>query len=294
VAHIVGGTVGSLVGLILVTAILFLLCRRRRNPPSGDRAGSGINEKLEKEPSTSESHVAIRGSNDPSRKLGGTLPTIHKGSGLSGSLSSSAPVQAANGSDVRPSSDKIPQLSTSSSGLQREQNVASLFPETPLCAFPDQRVSEAPIPFAINSPSDDGGEGLVLSSAIESLPTGGEATFPSRSFPASQRDLIATSLPETPFSASTDAQLSEAPMRAIELPSLADPDSDVELPLTYAMESHPTASEAIFHPDTLIPTTTVEKLNDWTETSKVVFSIDIGTSHSVRFLLLKVIASFLP
>jgi hypothetical protein len=107
--------------------------------------------------------------------------------------------------------------------------------------------------------------------------------------------MIATSLPETPFSASTEAQLSKAPMRAIELPSLADLDNDVELPLTHAMESHPTASEAIFHPDTaLIPTTTVEKLNDWTQASKVVFSIDIGTSHSVRFLLLKAIASFLP
>jgi len=58
-------------------------------------------------------------------------------------------------------------------------------------------------------------------------------------------------------------------------------DGDVELPVTYAMENHTTASEATFHPDiALIPTTTVEKLNDWTEPSKVVFSIDIGTSHS--------------
>lgn len=279
VAHIVGGTVGGVVCLILITAIIFLLCRRRRrSPPSSDRADSDTNEKLEMEPTTSnsESQLAFRGSNGPGEKLHGSLPgtTVPKGSGFSGVLSSSTPVQATTASNAQPI------LSTSSSDLQWVQNVESLSPKTPFCASPDQHISETPTPFTINIPPPDGwDEELPLSFAIENSPTGGEVPVPSRSSPASQTDMITTSPPETTFSPSTEEQLSDGPLRAMEMPS--DLDDDVELPLTYAVETHPTASEEIFHPDTaLIPTPTVEKLNDWTERSKVVFSIDIGTSHS--------------
>jgi hypothetical protein len=280
VAHIVGGTVGGAVGLIIIAAVLFLLCQRHRAD-----SDTSIIEKPEneKEPSTlesSKSQVAIRKIDDLDRKLdNGTLPTTQKGSGFGGVLSLSAPVQAGNASDVRPISesdgDKIPRMT------------ASLSQEARFCASPDQHVSEAPIPFAIHNPSNDGCKELVLSS-----PTGGEAPLWSRSSHASQMDMIATSPPEHPFGAATDADAS--PHAMMEMSSDLD-GHDVELLSTYAMESHPTASESIFHPDTaLVPTPTVQQLNDWTEASKVVFSIDIGTSHSVGFLLLKSMTTFLP
>jgi len=108
-----------------------------------------------------------------------------------------------------------------------------------------------------------------------------------------QRKQTITSPPTNPANASTD--ISEAPPRPVQLPSgygdvelaltsaIERPSgySDVELALTSAIERMSTGS--MLHADTaLIPTPTVEKLNDWTEASKVVFSIDIGTSHSVR------------
>jgi hypothetical protein len=69
----------------------------------------------------------------------------------------------------------------------------------------------------------------------------------------------------------------------VALPSEHD---DVELVLTSAIESLSTGGT--LHTDTvLVPTPTVEKLNDWTEASKVVFSIDIGTNHSVSFILMR-------
>ena len=249
VARIVGGTVGGVVGLVLIIAILFLLCRRRRLPSRDGAEDSEMDEKLEKEhttPASSESQVATGGSNDPGRKLESTLPTtaIREGSGLRGMLSSSAPVQAASASDTSP---KIPPSSTSSSDLQQEQHVVS--------------PAETPAPFLTNGPSDDGAKELAFSSfAVESSPTGGEGPFPSRSSPATEREIVITSPSEA--------------MEILDMP--LDLNGDVELPLTYAMEIDPDTA--------LIPTTTVEKLNNWTETSKVVFSIDIGTSHSVRFL----------
>ena len=274
VAHIVGGTVGGAVGLIIIAVVLFLLCQRHHAD-----SDTSISEKSknENEPTTSESsksQVAIRKIDDPDRELDDdTLPTTQKGSGFDSVLSSSAPVQAANASDVQPISesdgDKIPQMT------------ASLPREAHFCTSPDQHILEAQIPFTIHNPSDDGCQELVLS-----LPTasGGEAPFLSRSSHASQMDMIATSPPEHPFQvgAATDADAS--PCTMIQMSSDFD-SRNVELLSTYAMDSHPTASESIFHPDTaLVPTPTVQQLNNWTETSKVVFSIDIGTSHSVRFL----------
>jgi hypothetical protein len=278
VAHIAGGTVGGAIGLIIIAAVLFLLCRRRHRANSDTSIIETPED--EKEPTTfesSKSQIAIRKIDDPDRKLDdGTLPTIQKGSGFDGVLSSSAPVQSVNASDVRPISE--------SDGDKTLRMTASLSPEARFCASPDQHVSEAPIPFAIHNPSDDGYEELVLSS-----PTGDEAPLSSH---ASQMDMIATSPLEHLFGAATDVDAS--PRAMMEMSSDLD-GHDVELLSTYAMESHPTASESIFHPDTaLVPTPTVQQLNDWTETSKVVFSIDIGTSHSVRFLLLKAMSTFLP
>jgi hypothetical protein len=279
VAHIVGGTVGSAVGLIIIAAVLFLFCRQRHRTDSD----TSISEKPqnEKEPTTPESsrsQVATRQIDDPDRKLDNdTLPTTQKGTGFGGVSSLSAPAHAVNASNVRPiseSDNKIPQIT------------ASLSPEAPFCASPDQHVSEAPIPFAIHNPSDDSCEEIVLSS-----PTRGEAPFQSRSSNASQMDMITTvSPPEHPFGGATNADA--LPRAMTEMPSHLG-GRDVELLSTYAVESHPTASESIFHPDTaLVPTPTVQQLNDWTETSKVVFSIDIRTSHSVHFLLLKAMTTF--
>src|SRR5882762_8326043 len=273
VAHIICGTISGTVGLIIIATVLFFLCRRRHRTDSD----TSISEKPEnkKEPTThefSKSQVTIRKIDDPDRKIDdGTLPTIQKGSGFGGVLSSSTPVQVVNPSDVRPISE--------SDGDMIPQMTASLSWEAPFCASPNQHVSENPIPFAIHNPSDDGCEELVLSS-----PTGGEAPFPSRSFHASQMDMIATPPPEHPFGTATDVHASLCAMT--EMSSDLD-GRDVEFLSTYTMESHPTASESVFHPDTaLVPTPTVQQLNEWTETSKVVFSIDIGTSHSVCFLLL--------
>lgn len=278
VAHIVGSTVGGTVGLLIIAAVLFFLCRQRAN------SDTSISEKpeSEKEPTTpesSKSQVTIRKIDDADGKLDdGTLPTTQKVSGFGGGSSSSAPVQAVNAPGVWPTSelddDKIPGMT------------ASLSPEAPFCASPDQHILEAQIPFATHNPSDDGCEELVLSSL-----TGGEASFQSRSSHASQMDIIATSPLEHSFGAATNA---DASPHAMEM--LSDLDGrGVELLSTCAMDSHPTASESIFHPDTaLVPTPTVQQLNDWTETSKVVFSIDIGTTHSVRFLLLNAVTTFLP
>jgi hypothetical protein len=79
-------------------------------------------------------------------------------------------------------------------------------------------------------------------------------------------DMIATSPLEHLFSAATDVDAS--PHAMMEMSSDLDA-HDVELLSTYAMESHPTASESISHPNTaLVPTPTVQQhLNDWTETS---------------------------
>ena len=279
VAHIVGGTVGGAVGLIIIAAVLFLLCRRRHRADSD----TSIIEKPEADEAhitleSSKSQVAIRKIDDPDRKLDdGTLPATPKGSGSDGVLSSSAPVQAVDTSDVRPISE--------SDGDKTPRMTASLSPEARFCASPDQHVSEAPKPSAIHNAPDDGCEELVLSS-----PTGGEVPLRSRSSHAS---MIATRTSSSPLDgAATDADAS--PRAMMEMSSDLD-GQDMELLSTYAMESHPTASESIFHSDTaLVPTPTVQQLNDWTETSKVVFSIDIGTSHSVRFLLLKEMSTFLP
>lgn len=133
------------------------------------------------------------------------------------------------------------------------QMIPHLSPESRFCASPDQHVSEAPIP-------DDGCQ-LVFGS-----PPGGEVDV------------------------ATDADASAHAM--MEMSSDLD-GRDVELLSTYAMESHPTASESILHSEiALVPTPTVQQLNDWTETSKVVFSIDIGTSHSVGFLLFTTMTTF--
>jgi hypothetical protein len=281
VAHIVGGTIGDAVGFIIIAAVLFPLCRRRHRTVSDTSSSEKPeNEKEPTTPESSKSQVATRKIDDPDRKLGdGTLPTTQKGSGIGGMLSSSDPVQALNASDVQPISksdgNKIPQMT------------ASLSPEALFCASPNQHVLEAPILFTIHNPSDDSCEELVLSS-----PTGGKAPFQSTSSHASQIDMIVTPPSEHPFSAATDADAS--PPAMVEMSSDHD-GREVELLSAYAMESRPTASESIFHSDTaLVPTPTVQQLNAWTETSKVVFSIDIGTSHSVCFFLLKVMTTFLP
>jgi hypothetical protein len=161
VAHIVGGTVGGAVGLIIIAAVLFLLCQRRHRADSDNSIIERPED--EKEPTTlesSKSQVAIRKIDDPDRKLDdGTLPTIQKGSGFDSVLSSSAPVQSVNASDVRPISEP--------DGDKTLRMTTSLSPEARFRASPDQHVSEASIPFAIHNPSDNGCEELVLSPPLE-------------------------------------------------------------------------------------------------------------------------------
>ena len=105
--------------------------------------------------------------------------------------------------------------------------------------------------------------------------------------------MIAKSPRERPLSAVTYEDAS--PCAMLEMSSNTG-GRDGPLLSTYTAESYVTASESIFHLDTaLVPTPIVHQLNEWAETSKVVFGIDIGTSHSVGFLLLEVLStSFLP
>ena len=249
VAHIVGGTIGGIVGLVVV-AVLFLLCRRRRRAVSNP----SITKKLENERefATAKSQTAIRNTGDPDRQLDDhTLPIIQRISGFDNVLSLLAAVQGANASDVR-------SISQPSGG-------------------------KTPTPSAVYNPSDAGRQESVLST------TGGEPPFRSIPSHASQTQMIPKSPRERPLSAATYENAS--PCAMLETSSNTG-GRDGPLLSTYTTESYVTASESIFHPETaLVPTPIVHQLNEWAKTSKVVFGIDIGTSHSVSLLLLNVLST---
>lgn len=119
----------------------------------------------------------------------------------------------------------------------------------------DQYALETPMSSAVHNPSDDGCEEPVL-------PTGGEVLLRSRSSHASQM-LGMTS------------------------------NRDTEMLSTYTTEGYLTGCESTFQLETaLVPSPMVQKLDEWAETSKVLFSIDIGTSFSVRFLFLNEMTTF--